>query len=335
MDGTSYLDDIKRQLEAGARVWRRGDKVLGAFGYTRRRQSAVDLINSELDKRQLRAAPPISKEMALDTNVTFTLKGQRAGRGQTPVTPPEQEGADEPTTTEASDPADRAVVVGNLKAAERKPDEINPEATVAEALTRMDILNTPVLVVTTTPTSVKGTISYRAVARAQLHGTPTKVADCLDETTPQVTAGTPLFQVIESFAKHEAVIVIGVNRQVAGMVTPVDVANEFSSIAGPFLLIGEIEEHLRALLKSIDLATALTVAPSTDTRQASNLSDLTIGEMERILERPEHWNSVGTDSTSEHSAKSWILSACSGTESCILVNPPNQVSDSASNGSRV
>src|SRR4051812_12700773 len=48
MDYEEYLDGIKANLLAGRMQWRRGDKVLTVFGYVRRRQTFVDLINSEL-----------------------------------------------------------------------------------------------------------------------------------------------------------------------------------------------------------------------------------------------------------------------------------------------
>jgi hypothetical protein len=60
-DGASYIDEIKKELDKGRRQWKRGDKIRGAFGYTRRRQTAIDAINAELAKRSIVATPTITR----------------------------------------------------------------------------------------------------------------------------------------------------------------------------------------------------------------------------------------------------------------------------------
>ncbi len=51
MSGDDYLDWILAELNGGHRQWKRGDKILAAFGFTRRRQTAIDRINAGLQSR--------------------------------------------------------------------------------------------------------------------------------------------------------------------------------------------------------------------------------------------------------------------------------------------
>ena len=67
LSGRSYLEEIKTELEEGRRQWRAGANLLAAFGYVRRRKTAVDAINKDLEDLGLVCAPPIDVDMPLDT----------------------------------------------------------------------------------------------------------------------------------------------------------------------------------------------------------------------------------------------------------------------------
>ena len=75
-DGTTYLKVIKKNLDSGKRQWRRGHKLLEAFGYVRRRQTFIDQINAELDKLGMVATPAITSLLSLDGYTGFTLAGE-------------------------------------------------------------------------------------------------------------------------------------------------------------------------------------------------------------------------------------------------------------------
>ena len=72
--GEEYLDEIRSNLRQGRRQWRRGDKLLEAFGYTRRRQTAIDLINDLLKAKGMYTDPALDTSMPLTSGVTFYLK---------------------------------------------------------------------------------------------------------------------------------------------------------------------------------------------------------------------------------------------------------------------
>jgi CBS domain-containing protein len=295
--GEDYLDAIRAKLEEGRRQWRRGDKLLEAFGYTRRRQTAIDLINGHLKQRGMHTVPELTTAMPLNSGIGFYLDGAKRKRKGAPASivadseapATEVELANEP-------PAVRPVRIGNLPSAERVPEQINPSASVEEALTTMRLRDYSQLVVSTGPREPKGIISYKSVAQAFLQGGPKRVSDCLDRSAPKVSSDDPLFGVVELFKKHDAVLVMGPDNSLVGIVTAADIAVEFGATAEPFLLIGQMEEQLRWLVRTRlpDLSAALAVvdaSPGSDL--TPSVSDLTMGQLHRVLDHDGNWAKVG------------------------------------------
>ena len=309
-DGADYLDAVKAQLESGRNAWRRADNVFRAFGYVRRRQTAVDLIHKELAARGMFPEPSLSTSIPHSTFVRFSLgkpptKAVAAAVETTePVAvplPPKSEQVDEAPIADESNPADRALIVGNLEAAENNPVMVPPQASLGEALTMMDLRDYSQLAVGSHYNSVKGLVSYKSIARAQLLGNPKTAGDALDPSVPRVEPNAPLLDVIGMFGKHDAVLVQGADKVVRGIVTPADIAEEFSALAGPFLLIGQIEEQLRWLVKrwlerdKVDLAAALKLEAHDGKGPAApkQITDLTMGELHWILSAEDNWLAIG------------------------------------------
>ena len=80
-----------------------------------------------------------------------------------------------------------------------------------------------------------------------------------------------------------------------GIVTASDFTIEFRTLAEPFLLIGEIENHLRNLIEPHFAPEALRTAktPNDPARRIEKVSDLTFGECILYLSRPDEWAKLG------------------------------------------
>ena len=64
MTGQEYLEAIRANLESGRHQHRMGQNVLRAFGYVRRRSTAIQQINDKLNELDLIADPPIDSRHA-------------------------------------------------------------------------------------------------------------------------------------------------------------------------------------------------------------------------------------------------------------------------------
>lgn len=265
--------------------------------------------------------PKLTTEMPTDRGITFYLKGSEPEAEPQPTgevendapvevieLAVEDEGDPHPGNSvkvtipqeapvaDPGSPADRGLIVGNLACADRVPEQMSPSATIVEALTRMALRDYSQLVVTTGVRDIKGIVSYKSAARAYLHGNPKVVGDCLDKSAPIVELSEPLLLVVERFQEHDAVLVIRPDKTLAGIVTPADIAAEFGAMAAPFLLIGQIEEQLRWLIQKNppDLAAAhVVVGTGSGAGSPPSVTDMTMGELHRVLDNDENWKKVG------------------------------------------
>jgi hypothetical protein len=89
------------------------------------------------------------------------------------------------------------------------------------------------------------------------------------------------------------VLVRGVDNRIAGIVTASDVSVQFRQLAEPFLLIGEIENHVRRLIDNRFTVNQLAKAVQPlDGRTIESVSDLTFGEYVRVFEHPDCWEKI-------------------------------------------
>src|SRR5207245_6677569 len=111
-----------------------------------------------------------------------------------------------------------------------------------------------------------------------------KVRDCTDSAYV-LDLDTSLFAAIEAIYRHEYALVRHPDNRIGGIVTTADLTLEFPTLAEPFLLIGEIENHLRRLIAArFSLDELQQARDSSDTnREVTAVDDLTLGEYVRLL----------------------------------------------------
>jgi hypothetical protein len=143
--------------------------------------------------------------------------------------------------------------------------------------------------------TLKGAVSWKSIGRALALGhLCSSVRDCLEEAAV-ISSDTSLFAAIPTIVEKEYVLVRDAKNRIAGIVTTTDLSLQFRQLAEPFLLLGEIENHLRRLsdgkFRQSDVASVKD--PSDAQRVITDLSDLTFGEHIRLLENPERWGALG------------------------------------------
>lgn len=256
--------------------------LLGWFGYQRRGAFAVSMIEDALTEAGLTTEPDF-RSVWLDAEVALVLAPASAKPGL------DKKHREEAPTTGSFDPTYR---LGRLRAANNPPVSVSPQQTVTEALTIMMSNDFSQLPVMSGERSLKGVVSLSSIAKRLVLGAKCEeVQDCV-EPAHVVRGDTFLFDAINDIISHQYVLVQGADGRITGIVTTSDLSLEFRQLAEPFLLLGEIEQHIRALIErgqfSVDELNECRDEKDAG-RVVSKASDLTFGEYVRLLENPTKW----------------------------------------------
>lgn len=307
MAGRQYLEGIKAALQSGRHQHRMGENVLRAFGYMRRRATAIKEINDTLDQLGLVAEPPINSEMPLRTpRIRFSVKSQDQ------VMPVETQELIQTTgDLEYGSPmedeeelqsilTEPAFSVSELKSASTYVECISASESIKTAYTKMSLRKYSQLVVADQQQpmqqAIKGIISFQSMTRALMGGSPETVGDCLDTEVCFAQIHDDLRSVVGQLSGNDVVLVIGEDKRLQGIVTAWDLAEEFAQLVDPFKRIGEIEERLRALvivrLGKQKVGEFLREQGLSGDDPLAEIEDLTMGELQRVLDYPEHWGQL-------------------------------------------
>jgi CBS domain-containing protein len=193
------------------------------------------------------------------------------------------------------DPAPR---IGMLKAANTPPLSVTRDTEVSEAITLMLMNDYSQLPVMQSERSVDGLISWRSIGRSRIgDGKACKhVRDCM-EKVEIVSSDTHLFDAVKTIAQKEVVLVRNNENKIAGLVTTSDISLQFGSLSEPFLLLSEIENHVRRLIDGKFSLEDLRANrdPNDANRKIENVANLTFGEYIRLLDKPANWARLGYD----------------------------------------
>lgn len=289
------LKDIAARVHAGEPVGMTVRELLWIFRAQRRGTNVVWIIRMALSEQRLVTYPDF-EQTYIDARVEL--------RPQVPATEPVEATQAEAATSEETETITRVVVggavadpvarVSMLAAANRPPVAVNRDCEVAEAVTLMLMHDFSQLPVMQNERTVDGLISWKSIGAARAFNRETNyVRDCM-ENVEILGHDTSLFDAIELIARREVVLVRDSERKVSGLVTTTDVSLQFRALAEPFLLLGEIENHIRRLIAgkfSVEQLDAVRNPEDSD-RQVSDVSDLTFGEYIRLLEAPENWSEL-------------------------------------------
>jgi CBS domain-containing protein len=264
--------------------------LLSWFGAQRRGSFIVYWIRRMLREFGLRTDPDFQSEW-IDSTLRFVLASPTSAsektEGQAPVDSPLLVGG------AIADPAHK---VGKLDAANRGVVFVAPDDPLTKAVTLMLSKNFSQLPIMASEREVKGIISWAGIAtRAALGKSCDRVRDCT-ERAQEVGSDTSLFSVIPYIAEHQYVLVRdSKDKRITGIITASDLSLQFQQLAEPFLLLGEIEHHIRRLLEHRFTETELSSAkdPGETERKIASVADLSLGECTRLLENEEKWRKVG------------------------------------------
>jgi CBS domain-containing protein len=273
--------------------------LLAWFGAGKRGYWIVKRIREALAAAGLQTNPDFHSQY-IDAPVFFELVPD-AGPGGTaaeePVTVAEEEC--DPAASAPAMPsigiADPTYRIGMLAAANRAPLRVKPDNAVEQAITLMLAHDYSQLPVMTNEFTVKGMISWRSLGtRWALNKEGTAVRDFLEDP-PVISAERSIFVAITRIVEHGYILVRDSKNRITGIVTTSDLSVQFQLLTEPFLLLGEIENHIRWLMDGRFTKEELQQAkdPSDATRTIENVADLTFGEYIRLLQSPTMWSKLG------------------------------------------
>jgi CBS domain-containing protein len=305
MDVSSSLERLR---EIAARLVK-GESVasvtvrefLGWFDAQRRGVHIVEEIRSALADAKLVTEPDFEGEW-IDGNFDFKLRGPDRTLATADKTGAVLDAAvvsrsvalsADVYVATAADPTYR---IGKLNAANNpKLVSVSLDSPVAEAVLQMMRFDYSQLPVMQGEREVKGVVSWRSIGRhLALGNAPDRVAACMEPHHHIVNASDSLFAVIDLIVLHQYVLVRGDRNRITGIVTSSDLSLQFRQLAGPFLLIGEIENHVRGIINehfSVD-ELKQAIDERDKERPVHSVADLTLGEFTRLLEEPGRWSRV-------------------------------------------
>ncbi|HEV2130640.1 MAG TPA: CBS domain-containing protein [Longimicrobiaceae bacterium] len=312
-DPTEKLQRIASLLHDGGvpgRVTVR--ELLSWFGAPRRGQGRARRVRSALAAAGLTTRPDFEGAF-IDSEISFALTPLPAEAARARPSSADAEATKESdaeiadrfgsvsVADAAEDPhllsgglADPTYRIGKLAAANRAPVTIAPDASLHEAVTLMMLHGFSQLPVMQGERTVKGMISWQSIGSRLALGTGGEAVRDYMETAAEISADASLFAAIRTIVDRQYVLVRDSEKKISGIVTTTDVSLRFQQLAEPFLLLGEIENHIRRLIDgkfSLEDVQAFR-DPNDAARDVQSVADLTFGEYLRLLENPTMWEKI-------------------------------------------
>lgn len=300
MSGSERLKAISAELDSGGTPGAVTVRtLLGWFGAERRGYYIVASIRRALKAAMLKTDPDF-EAVYIDAAIQF----RRAD-----VVPPTQEAAisDEapvPPVTDSSQaipivlhPAyvDPTYRISKLSAANTAVVSVHPDATLREAVTLMlghDFSQLPVM---TSEREVKGIVSWQSIASRLALGRQDGSVREFMESAQEIETSASLFTAIPTIVQSQYVLVRAFDRRVVGIVTASDLSLQFQQLSEPFLLLAEIENHIRRVLagrlSTVDLFAGRVQRESQGA--VESVADLSFGDYVSVLERQDLWDKAG------------------------------------------
>ena len=145
------------------------------------------------------------------------------------------------------------------------------------------------------PRKAEGWVTWKSIGMAVASGrTIRNVADCMEHNPRVVRISTPLLKAIEEVLQFGAIFLEAEDKTIIGIFTSDDVAKQFIASAQPFMILEEIENRLRKLIRQLKLSEDEMrefVDPHDEKRKAKvcQVDDLTFGEYARAMQTEKTW----------------------------------------------
>jgi hypothetical protein len=275
-------------------------RFLSWFGFYRRGFNKVWFIRQILKRLKVQTVPDFDA-VHIDDSIKFSLDLEPSQKSTQVVTEVPSEPVPDPVTYVGGAVADPTYRIGKLPSANLLPPEnilvsVTPNATLQEAVTLMlsnDFFQLPVM---TSDRDLKGVISWVSIGSRLALGCKGSEVRHFMEAPQAVGSDTYLFSAVGIIVQHGYVLVRGGDQTYTGIVTATDLGLQFKQLGEPFLLLGEIENHIRRLIETAKFTKSEIQKfrdPADIDHSVETVADLTFGDYVRILQTPDNWARLG------------------------------------------
>jgi hypothetical protein len=107
----------------------------------------------------------------------------------------------------------------------------------------------------------------------------------------EIPSDASLFDAIRIISEQDCVLVRAPDKTICGIVTAYDISTQFQQLTQPFLLLGDIENHMRYLISTKFTVEDLQQVkdPNDADQEIKDVSDLTFGQYVRLLQNELNW----------------------------------------------
>ena len=190
-------------------------------------------------------------------------------------------------------PEDATLRVDSLPAASNSPVTVTPDDEVSKAKTLMAANDFSQIPVITGVRDVKGIVTWKSIGSAT-SPRGNKVRHFMEDSAQVIGCRRPLFEAVDIIANHGCVLVRGQDNSINGIITASDLNNKLLRLTEAFLLVGEIESHVRCIIHCrFTREEILNATGTSDKNTIKNIGDLTLGDYCRLLEEPGRWAKLG------------------------------------------
>ena len=217
---------------------------------------------------------------------------EQAASAPTSLEPEAQSEIGNAVVVKIEDPTFR---IGLLPAANKRLVVVNQNDLVSTAVTLLLKNKFSQLPVMQGEREVSGVVTWKSIgSRLALECKCLTVADCKEDARV-VDSNRTLFDAIPTIVEYGYVLVRDQrDRKITGIVTASDLSLQFQALSEPFLLLREIELHVRQILveRVTDEDFDLLEAGSPSARKPKDIADLTFGQYVRLIQHPQVWSKL-------------------------------------------
>jgi CBS domain-containing protein len=171
---------------------------------------------------------------------------------------------------------------------------VKRDSTVIAATTLMIMHDYSQLPIMNNARDVDGIISWRSIGRALALGKDCNIVTDCKEDVVILEYDELLFNAVKVVLEKEVILVRQKDDTISGIVTATDIGEQFISMAEPFLIIEQIENHIRKMLDNKFALEDLTFSAGQEEKpkDIKSLTDLTFGQYVKLVEDPKKFEKL-------------------------------------------